>query len=352
MRQVSRRDFVRGGIGVVGALVIPSAAPTLLDACGSSSGSISSAQQTPVDFQLGWIANVENMGEFMADSKGYYADEGIAIKLVPGGPSVSVEPLVVSHKALLGLSGSDVVARARLQGANLKIVAATYQKNPSAVMSLADKPIRTPHELIDKRLGIQQSGVPVYDAFFKVNGIDPRSITYVPVQFDPAPLVSGEVDAFASFQTNQPIQLALQGIKTVTFLLADYHFNLWQDVIEVSEDTLNDKAQRALAVKAIRATVRGWEAAVANPDEAARLVVNDYGKNLKLGLKAQTLTARAEVPLVETAETRKNGLLTMSAEGISRNIDTMRLEGIHNVSAKDLFDTSLLEEVFNGSNHL
>src|ERR671937_3329136 len=67
-----------------------------------------------VTFQLGWIANVENMGEFVADSKGYYRAQDLDVKLVPGGPAVAVEPLLVAGKALVALSAPDIVAQARL----------------------------------------------------------------------------------------------------------------------------------------------------------------------------------------------------------------------------------------------
>lgn len=97
-----------------------------------------------VNFQLGWVANVENMGEFVAAEKGYYAAAGLDLTLTPGGPAVSAEPLVVSGKALVGLSQPDIVARANANGANLKVIAATFQKNPGAIMSLASKPIKTP----------------------------------------------------------------------------------------------------------------------------------------------------------------------------------------------------------------
>src|SRR4029450_3594860 len=103
------------------------------------------------------------------------------------------------------------------------------QTHPSAVMSLAKNPIRTPKDLVGKKLGLQQTSYATYNAFFKANGIAPKSLTHAPVQYAPAPLVAGDVDAFASFQTNQPIALALKGIKTVTFLLADYGYNTCAD---------------------------------------------------------------------------------------------------------------------------
>jgi ABC-type nitrate/sulfonate/bicarbonate transport system substrate-binding protein len=105
---------------------------------------------------MGWIANVENAGEFIAAEQGYYAEEGVDLELVPGGPGVSVEPLVVSGKALVGLSQPDSVARARQQGAALKVVATTFQRNPAAIMSLTTNPVPTPQDLVGKKLGIQQ----------------------------------------------------------------------------------------------------------------------------------------------------------------------------------------------------
>src|SRR5207244_6806109 len=137
--------------------------------------------------------------------------------------------------------------------------------------------------LVGKRLGLQPSGTVIYNGFFKANGIDPKSVTIVPVQFDPSPLVDGEVDAFASFQTNQPIQLATQGIKTHTFLLADFGYSLSTDCVVVSEKTLADPAKRDTVIRVLRATIKGWQDAAANPALGARLVTSKYGKTLNLG---------------------------------------------------------------------
>lgn len=335
MVAISRRRFVAGGLGCLGGVALA----RVVWPGGRA------AAQTAATFQMGWIANVENAGEFVAAEKGYYTAEGVELELVPGGPGISVEPLVVAGQALVGLSQPDNVARARLQGGLLKVVAATFQRNPSAVMSLASNPIATPQELVGKKLGIQQSGVPIYDAFFTGIGIDPKSITYVPVQFDPAPLVSGEVDAFVSFQTNQPIQLRLEEIETVTFLLADYGFNLFTDAFIVAEESLADEAKRATIVSILRATFQGWRDAIADPEMAAKLVVEEYGKSLNLELEPQTLTLREQIPLIETDETKANGLGTMSEQAIEQNIATLKQSGI-DATAADIFDTSLLAEVY------
>src|SRR4051794_10396321 len=330
---ISRRGFMAVGVGSVSGLLLSRSLPVL------------AAQNAAASLQMGWIANVENAGEFVAAENGYYTAEGIDLELTPGGPGISVEPLVVSGKALVGLSQPDNVARARDQGGKLKVVATTFQRNPAAIMSLASAPVPTPQDLVGKKLGIQQSGVPIYDSFFTSIGIDPKSITYVPVQFDPAPLVSGEVDAFVSFQTNQPIQLKTQGVDTVTFLLADFGFNLFTDAFIVTEDSLADQEKRDTIIKILRATFKGWQDAIADPATAAKLVVDKYGKSLNLELEPQTLTLQAEIPLIQTDETKQNGLCTMSEADIATNIQTLTNSKIE-ATAEDIFDTSLLAEIY------
>ena len=76
--------------------------------------------------------------------------------------------------------------------------------------------------MIGKKIGVQATNEPVWNAFLKANKIDPSKVTKVPVQFDPTPLVTGEVDGWFSFFTNEPNLLKVQGIETDVFLLADY----------------------------------------------------------------------------------------------------------------------------------
>jgi ABC-type nitrate/sulfonate/bicarbonate transport system substrate-binding protein len=313
------------------------------------SGSAFAAEKAVM--QLGWIANVEYMGMFIADDAGYYKDEGLDMEIVPGGPAVSVSPIVVSGKALVGLDSVDTIARARAEGAKLKLIGAELQRNPTAVMSLADKPIKTPQDLVGKKFGVQQNGVEIINLFFRMNKIDPASVTIVPVQFDPAPLVAGEVDAFMSFLTNQPVQLKLKGIDTNNFLLSDYGYTAWADCLVVHEDSLADAAKRKELVGMVRGTVRGWQDAVKDPKRGATLAVEKYGKSFGLDQKAQELTAEKLIPLVATDETTKNGLFTMSKAGIDANIEILKSAGL-STTAEELFDTSVLEEAFGGKTTL
>jgi ABC-type nitrate/sulfonate/bicarbonate transport system substrate-binding protein len=334
----------RGRTSVVLATLAGVASLALLSGCASSGSGDASDGPVKATLQLGWIANVENAGPYVAADKGYYEDENLDLTITPGGPSTTVEPLVASNKALVGLSSVDIIARARAEGAPLVIIGATLQVNPMSIMSLESSPINTLDELKGKRLCIQTSGVSVMDGILAQNDIDKADVEYVTADFDPSPLVAGDCDAFVSFLNNQPVTLKLQGVDTVTFPLNDYGYNAWGDVLFTTEDNLKDPAKRA-AVKGILAgTIKGWDAALADTDSAAELVVDGPGKSQNLDLEQQKLAAAAFIPLIQTDETKANGLLSMSDDGIAKNVETLEGQDIAG-DFDTLFDTSLLEEL-------
>src|SRR5258707_14799803 len=104
---LSRRNLLRGGATVAAA----GAFGAFLSACSSSSSSSSSAAASTasatgkavaslgsMSLQLGWIAGAGYSGSFIADSKGYYTRQGVKVAILPGGPSVSGRPLLISNK--------------------------------------------------------------------------------------------------------------------------------------------------------------------------------------------------------------------------------------------------------------
>ena len=341
---IDRRRLLRmSALGGAGLIVGPTIGSALGITRVAASGTTEPTAMTDLNVQLGWLATVENAGEFVAASRGFYAEEGLNPTLTPGGPGAILEPTVVSGAALIGLSSADTIALANAEGAGLKIVGSTLQQNPSAVMSLASNPVPDAKSLEGKRLGLQQTGDAIYQAFFVKAGVDASQVTIVPVQFDPAPLVAGEVDAFASFLVNQPIALEAEGIETVTWLLADYGYNLYADAFFVTEDTLADPEARDTVVRFLRATRRGWDDAIADPAAAAQIVVDEYGADLDLDLDNQTATLEAFVPLIQTDEIAEQGLFWMTDEGIAANVETMQSVDIE--VDESLFTNELLEEL-------
>jgi ABC-type nitrate/sulfonate/bicarbonate transport system substrate-binding protein len=346
-RLTDRRRFLLRGLQIGGAVALGG---PLLAACGSSSDSTASSGSSSKDFgeltlRLSWIKNVEFAGSYIADSKGYYTDEGFSkATLIGGGPSATpMETDVVTKKALVAISAPDITGAAIAKGATLKTIGAQYQKNPFCIMSMAKTPITEPKDMYGKKIGVQASNESVWAAFVKAAKLDESKITKVPVQFDPLPLTQGTVDGWFSFVTNEPNALRLKGFTVETMLLADAGYPLVSETYIVRQDTI-DK-QRDLLKAFLRAEIKGWKASIADPGLGAKLAAETYGKGLGLTTKEQTLESKDQNSLLQSADTKKNGLFTVTDKLIEENITTLKVGGL-DITADKLFDLSLLEEVY------
>ena len=133
---MSRRQLLGRGAKLVGAVALAGALPEILAACGSgtsasSSSGAAAASSTSlpnVNLQLVYLENVQFAGSFFAETKGYYKDAGVNVTLLPGGPNLAPEPIVESGRALVGITHTAEAIQAIINGADLKIIGAGFQK--------------------------------------------------------------------------------------------------------------------------------------------------------------------------------------------------------------------------------
>ncbi|TFV84586.1 hypothetical protein E4V99_05915 [Microbacterium sp. dk485] len=323
-----------------------------LTACAGGSGSGSASAPSDdgdesfgeITLQLSWILNEEFAGEYFADSNGYFEEAGFdAVNLVPG-PSTGVAELV-SGSADIALSDSVAIGTAIAnEGAPLKIIGATFQANPFTVLSLADGgDIATPDDLKGKKIGVQDSNRSLFSALLAANDIDPSELTIVPVQYDPAPLVNGEVDGFMSYITNEAISVEMAGLATTNLQLADNGLPFVAETVTVTQETLESKREMLKAF--LVAEIRGWTDAVNDAQGGADLALEVYGKDLDLDPAKTLAGSEAQNLLVVSAETEENGLFTISEQLQEMTVKSLAGAGIE-VAAEDLFDLSLLAEVY------
>ncbi|WP_447924497.1 ABC transporter substrate-binding protein [Georgenia muralis] len=294
--------------------------------------------------QLSWVKNAEFAGEYFAIENGYFADAGFGEVTLTPGPAAT-ETIVASGEALVGLSSPVAAAPVNIeQDAGLRIIGTTYQKNPFTILSLAENAIETPEDLVGKTIGVQTGGNDtLFAALLEVNGIDPADVDIVPVGYDPSELTNGNVDGFFAFLTNEAITVELAGFDTVNLPLADNGLPFMTESFIVTEDSIENERE---ALKAfLHAEILGWRDAIEDPEESARLAVEEYGADLELEMDKEVRQAEEQVDLISTEETDANGLLTISDELVEANIETLAVAGF-DITAEELFDLSLLEEVY------
>jgi ABC-type nitrate/sulfonate/bicarbonate transport system substrate-binding protein len=341
----SPRFARRSTIATIAAAGIVIALAGCSGATPAADGDSASKDFGDLSLQLSWIKNEEFAGEFFADSKGYYEDAGFSeVTMTPGPSTGSAELLSGTADVALSdaVSIGTVVAN---EEAPLKIIGATYQKNPFTILSLADGGnIATPEDMIGKKIGVQASNTSLFEALLKANDIDASKVTIVPVQYDPSVLVNGDVDGFVAYLTNESITVAASGVAVTNLPFADNGLPFVAETFAVTDQTIAEDREKLKAF--LVAEIKGWSDAVNDPEGGAKLALETYGSDLGL-VEANSLAGSKEASenLVVSDETEENGLFTISDDLQSSTIKTLSGAGI-DVSADDLFDMSLLAEVY------
>ncbi len=236
-----------------------------------------------------------------ADKRGYYRDAGFSsVTLLAGGPGAPpVEVMVMTGKALASISSLSVTASALLQGAPLKTIGVQYQTSPYIIASPAARPLRTPHDMIGKRIGVPGGNELTWTAFLRVNAIDPASIDVDHGRIDAGAARQQSSRRVAGLRHQRAAPLAAAGIRLHTFGLGEFGYPLVNNNYIVSDATL--RTQREAVKALLRSEIRGWKASLASPALSAQVTVGEYGRDLGLTLADQIQQSTIQRTLMESA---------------------------------------------------
>lgn len=279
------------------------------------------ADPTEVKVALAWLRNGQYASLMVADTKGYYAEEGLKVSFIDGGPGKNPVPLVGVGQADFGVTGGTNVFLARLAPDPVNIVAigAITQNLPYAFITLAEPgaPDPTPKDLEGKTVGMQADGEIFLKAVAARNGVDLSKVKTQVVMANAEPLLVGKVDYFTGMVHNQTYQIETETAKATdgplkgkvwkAIRFSEYGVPFYADVIFASTEKL--KTNPDLAKRFLRAVAKGLKYTVENPDDAVAILAA-YPNQVE---KADKLAWRLQVqnPLQVSPDTKTNGILWM-----------------------------------------
>ena len=224
--------------------------------------------------QLSWSVASGRIGEVVAQSLGYFEAEGLQVKIAPGGPNVDGVAIVASGSAHVGnIASSPALMLARAGGLPVKCIASGYQEHPFAFFSLPRRPIRTPRDMIGKRIGVQATARVLLRALLAKHGIAESDVQVVMVGADVNPLLTGQVDATASWLTNTGLLKPL-GPDRVELRLWDAGIRLYAQVYYATDQMVRRHGD--ILAGFVRGAAKGWAFTHARPEEAVDLMVKAY----------------------------------------------------------------------------
>jgi NitT/TauT family transport system substrate-binding protein len=296
-----RRLLASAGVAFGGALI------------GVSRGS---GAATTISMQIGWLAGGNQLGDIVAKQLGYFADEGLTLEIMPGGPNNDGVAIVASGRATVGqLSSSPSLMLAASQDIPITCFAVGAQQHPYAFFSLAKNPARQPADLRGKKVGIQATGVILLRALLAKNNIDPKDVEIVTIGSEMTPLMTGQVDVVTGWVTNTTAMRVL-GPDHVTLKLWDAGVRLYALPYYATADTL--RSNRDALARFLKAAGRGWEYAYNNRDKAVELLVKEL-PNLVAKDEREAADVMLDAEFNQT--TKANGWGTMDPAVWQEQID-------------------------------
>ncbi len=224
---------------------------------------------------LDWVPNTNHTGFYVAKEKGWYAEEGLDLEIqVPADPAAALKQVAYGNTDF-GVSFEEEVTIARSNDIPIVSLAAIIQHNTSAFASLAEAGIQRAKDIEGKRYASYGLPIerPILGQLMACDGGDVSKVEFIDVGFDAFPaLVGKRADLVWIFMAWDGVQAEIMGVKLNTLPLygscvPDYYTPL----IITGETTLKNKPD--LVRRFMAATARGYEYAIAHPDECAEILL-------------------------------------------------------------------------------
>jgi NitT/TauT family transport system substrate-binding protein len=238
--------------------------------------------QDKVTLQLKWVTQSQFAGYYVADAKGFYKDENLAVEILPGSPNMAPEQVMAGGGADVAVTWMAGALVAREKGVPLVNIAQPYSRAGLMMICPTETGIKSEADFPGHTLGVWFFGNE-YPFFAWMNKLglktdgSPGGVSVLQQSFDIQPMIQKQADCISVMTYNEYGQAldAGYGPQNLTiFNYTDMGNDLLEDGLYVREPDLADPAFADRMVRFVRASMKGWDYALANPDEAAQIVVD------------------------------------------------------------------------------
>jgi len=266
------------------------------------------AAQDKVTLQLNWYPIADHSPFYLGKQNGLFAAEKIDLTIVRGAGSADSAQKIDLKQAEFGISDTPTVLIARSKGAKLKLIGMVFDKGPSNIFFWKDSGIRTPKDLVGKKIAAPpgDSHRLLWPSFAAANGIDPNAVTLVNVKPEgkQAILAAKHVDAVFELYTGMPFMEKALGAGNVgNLLFADHGVSIYAHAYIAHDDLVEKNPD--LVRRFLRATYKGWVAAIKDPTAAIDAMAAELPN---LDKPAYLANLKLVVDLVDTPRYREHGL--------------------------------------------
>lgn len=236
-----------------------------------------------VKLQLQWVTQAQFAGYYVALDKGFYEAEDLDVTVLAGGPDIAPPQVLAGGGADVMLNWMPSALAAREKGLAVVNIAQPFKTSGLMLTCWKDTGIKSPQDFKGKTIGVWFYGNEYpFLSWMSQEGISTDGgadgVTVLKQGFNVDPLLQRQADCISTMTYNEYGQVLDAGVsedELVTFKYEDQGVATLEDGIYALEENLKDPAFKDKMVRFVRASMKGWKYAEANPDEAAGIVLEN-----------------------------------------------------------------------------
>lgn len=273
-------------------------------------GQSATAQElTEVTFGTNWVAQAEHGGFYQSVADGTYEACGLDVTIVPGGPQVNNQALMLAGRIDFYMGGHLDAYFAVQEGLPIVNVMSSFQKDPQVIMSHPGK-VSSFEELKDLRM-IVQDGATYYEWMKAAYGFgdDNRQ----PYTFNSAPFIANENSAQQGYLSSEPYAIEQEtGMAPDVWLIADAGYNAYSTTIQTKQDVVDGKPD---VVKCfVEGSILGWYNYIYGDNDAADAMILSDNPDMSQDKIDFAIEAMIENGIVDSGDTLELGIGAMTDE--------------------------------------
>ncbi len=279
LSRLSRRGFVLGAGALAASAALTGCGAYDNAASGGSRGSDNGfpRETTKISFCLDYTPNTNHTGIYVAQDKGYFADEGLEVEIIQPSEGTA-DPVIGSGQAQMGVSYQDYIANDLSSASPIPVtaVAAIIQHNTSGIMSRKEDGVTSAKGMEGRTYATWD--MPIEQATIKrvveSDGGDYSKVKLVPYTVDDevSGLKAKLFDTVWVYEGWAVQNAAVQDypVNYFSFISMDEVFDFYTPVIAANNDFIASKPEAVRAF--LRAAKRGYEFAVSDPGTSADIL--------------------------------------------------------------------------------
>ena len=307
--------------------IAPTAVPAAAIAAATLLAGTAGAQDlTPVSFGTNWVAQAEHGGFYQSVADGTYAECGLDVTIVPGGPQVNNRALMLAGRIDYHMGGDLLQAfNAAAEDIPVVAVAAIFQKHPQVILAHPGA-AESWEDLKDLTLLIGDNGfASYYQWMIAAHGftVEQRQ----PYTFNPAPFIADEGMGMQGYLSSEPYAVEkASGMVPNVFLIADAGYSSYATTIETMRETIEEKPEEVACF--VDGSIRGWYTYLYGDGSGADALILEANPDMsqdKIDFARNMMRDRG---IVDSGEAEEHGVGAMTDETVKAFFDLMVEAGV------------------------